>query len=284
MPKKTNNNSSPISLFSFQDIITAVTGIMILVVLLLILSIIDKKLTKTPNVTPSKTDDAERIKLYDSIIKVKSEINKKINHLSTLNSIIKNKTENSRSLSELIKIKKNLKNENLKNKRIISKLNKNLSIKNKQFKELKEKHSKIVTVADQEIKKNSSSVEELQSEIAKNESELKKLKANIHKIIFNMPVNSNKNPIIAECSQDGITINIIDDKKIIKFTNDSISFLELIKKFNSWLDTRNNQNDYIVLFIKPSSAGYIPNIFYCLEIKHFEYSKEPFEENKPGIM
>jgi DNA repair exonuclease SbcCD ATPase subunit len=284
MPKRTNNNSSPISLFSFQDIITAVTGIMILVVLLLILTIIDKKLTEIPNITPTKTDDAERVKLYDSITKIELEIKKKIDHLEKLNSVIKNKTENSRSLSELIKIKKNLKRETRKNQKLISELNKNLTLKKKQLKELNEKHLKVLAVAGKEIENNSRSVEKLESEITKVESELENLKANMHKIIFNMPVNSNKNPIIVECSQDGITINLINDKKIIKFKNNSITFIELIKKFESWLDNRNNRKDYIVLFIKPSSAGYIPLIFANLELKHFEYSKEPFEENQPGIM
>ena len=55
------NDENPVSLFAFQDIITSITGIMVLVVLLIILDIIGHKEVKSAKKTSPFKEDIEKL-------------------------------------------------------------------------------------------------------------------------------------------------------------------------------------------------------------------------------
>ena len=284
MPKNNKNNSTPISLFSFQDIITSVTGIMILVVLLLILSILDKKLTDTPVKQESDEDKRIRIQCSKKIEQQGREIKNKQETLRQLKQIIENRQANSKSISELLKIQERLKKQQQQNTNKIKLQNKVLARKEKTRETLSKKNIALSEAEKVEIETDNLSKKELSEKIASYEKEIKKLESATDQVIFSIPKNSKKNPIIVQCSDKGFYINMIRENKNLHITDDSIDFTGLLLKFQKWLHTRNSRKDYIVLLIKPSSVGYISDLEYqILKTLSFEYSKEPLEENQIGV-
>ena len=280
MPKNNKNNSTPISLFSFQDIITSVTGIMILVVLLLILSILDKKLTDTPVTQESEEEKRIKIQCSQKIARQTQELKDKQETLEQLKKVI----ESNQSVSKLLKIQDRLKNEEVHNKNKIKQQLEELQRKEKKFKTLSKKHVVLSEAEGIEIKKGNLSKQRLKQKIAEYKEKIKKNNLKNKQVIFSIPENSKKNPIIVQCSDKGFAIDIIREHKNLHITDDSIDFTGLLLKFYKWLKTRNSQRDYIVLLIKPSSVGYISDLeARTLKTLSFEYSKEPLEENKTGV-
>jgi hypothetical protein len=281
MPKKRNNNTTPISLFSFQDIITSVTGIMILIVLLLILSILDKKLTDTPAEKIVDKDHLEKVNILNKIKKIKQKLKEKQQVLQELEDI--SSPAESYSLGELVQIEQDAIKQNRRRKRELSETKKQLIEQTKNLKILATKNQKVIKLKKITLHDNSRNVQALKEEIEQYKKKTAKIKNQNGTVSFTVTTASNKNPILVQCSEQGLNINQIKQHKIIHITDESFNFIGLLKKFDKWLTTLDNEKDYLVLLIKPSAAGYIPDIESKLQMQYIQYGKEPLEEDKNGV-
>ena len=280
MPKVNHNKSNPISLFSFQDIITSVTGIMILIVLLLILSILDKKLMDEPVQADSESELSVRVELSRELAQFTETLQQEKEKLSKLN-IITTDFEK-QSLRDLMAIEEKAERTQKENIKALFLMKKEYTEKIKILERLSTE-KETLTGQGKNIVNNKNKTKSMLNSIAKYKAKITKIKAEKNRVFFAVSRRERKKPILVQCSVAGIQINILDEEALQHIKDDSDNYLGIISKFHEWLKTRNNKKDYIILLLKPSSAGFSTDLEFALKNNDFEYGMEPLEEEKTGV-
>jgi hypothetical protein len=268
------SNESPVSLFSFQDIIMSVVGIIILITLLLILKLITQ-MSIAESVPASTVSVQELTELIESLKFSLREIQDEItamykkqqdslvwtptqDQIETLQSV----TE--RLDTEIEEIRQSVKNANqyleeLKQNRLL----KLAEEKEKQIKQLKELLEQ-VTEKNKELTKQQKELQTKENELRKKNTELDKIiiARDIPQLHISAQKISDKTPYILIYGQKGIDVLSIDGS--IK------QFFSSRNRFNSWLKNCNKETEYFVLFARPSRFDRYEEILNDLRLKGFD--------------
>ena len=258
MAIKRKNNSSPVSLFAFQDIITSITGIMILVVIIFILQLINRKLTHQQNQDTSKLKAAEKIidnqifeleKLQELISDVES-FNKKIE--GNPDELLKKMNDMLKELERLIARKKNIENERRK---VVEELDKK-----------KLQHEKIL----RKLKDVQAKLEAHKKQLA---TEKQKQKNAFKKSVFAIKSHANKSPVLILCG--GSSIRVLADKgeNEVIFRDSSSNMYRSLNKLSEYIKSRSKSSEYLVVLVCPESAGYISS----MKLNGFDVSYVPIK-------
>ncbi len=283
MARKTKNSDSPITLFSFQDIITSITGIMILVVLMLILHIIESH-------SSSASEESPRMKDIASLRKTLEEMEKKLKQEANW------QAENEKIIADAVTSDlESLPFKINEEKRTNAKLNSNFSENKKVLENLKAEKEildKKCILIDKQIEEaeeiNADKEKEHQNildMLAKLLENLKKEKESEEKrIYFSLERQEGKMPILAECSSAGIKVKIVKNSEIKEFSDDSSSFVGTVNSFTDWLEKRGtNESEYILFIVKPSSSRYVITLRDKVAALKYETGLEPVEENMNSV-
>ena len=280
---KKKNRGNPVSLFAFQDIITSITGIMILVVLLLILEIISRK-TEEAIVAPIKQVEID--KLIKKQQQLEAQLNQAQRHREKRKLELKKMFEKTTQLENISKKLNGAKRQLALLEATLDKLKQQDISLNAQIQQ--EKHeSKQLELRKKKYSSQQQQLDDTKSKIAEYKTKIKQLENTTeemsNRVHYRLNRKENKNPILLQCSNKGIKIKKYHSSKIIRFNDDSNNYTNIIRQFQEWLSSRNHRNEYYVILIKPSSFGYVSDIILNLQLKKFEYGMEPLEESKQGV-
>ena len=285
--KRTNSN--PVSLFAFQDIITSITGIMVLVVLLIILDIISHK-EKSSSKSVKQNNSIDIKNLEKRITELNLKLNDGDKWLIENEKIIREVLAlNFKALPEMIKKEEKKHIQLQKMVEQLKEKNAKLQSQEKRVKnKIKNRKIKIeVTVkqieeSNKRLLKGKELLKQMAINLEKKKVEIKKRK-NIVEIRTSDTLN--KSPIFVECSDSVIKVKIIKKpSSIYTFANPEKDYKKLLNNLQEWLNNSGTPaEESIVVIVKPSSANYIKNLCEILENRGFEYNLEPMQENKTGI-
>ena len=280
-------DSNPVSLFAFQDIITSITGIMVLVVLLIILDIISHKEQNSPQEDENRKD----IKTLEELAKgLETKLLEGKEWLNVNENIIR------KALSiDLDALPKMIDKEEKLHLRLVAAVNIRKE-SNRELKSLILKTEKEKAEKGELIKKKKDEIEHLKEHIANEKLRIKDLQAKLEKakqdaetmkkrVEIRTTDKLDKTPVFVECSGAIIKTKVINKSSAVETIQGDVKDKKLIlDDFFQWLNsTRDPSEESIVLIVKPSSVGYIKDLCAILEKFGFEYNLEPMMEDKTGV-
>jgi hypothetical protein len=255
-------NSTPISLFSFQDIITSLTGIMIVVVLIISLQLVEssqavaaiaklrpeydvlkkayqQQLEKRKNLEKkivSKAEAAEKYAKYSL-----EEINKIINEEEVFSGVLnEKKIKAEKALSDVVR-------QNAQRKVRIEQLKKELKDLSRHKDEIKELQAEMLALQKEQA--NISSLIQRKSK----------------KLRFEFAGLDNQTPLLIECNAWGFRCKRYPDGEVVTFGNpDSGSLPKQLAALEKWINDNGISESYPVLLYREESAVYYERIVQTL--------------------
>lgn len=239
------DNSPAISFFSFQDIITSITGIMFLVVIMLVLMV----LQQAPDTSQQKNRE-----LQEELTTLEAELKKIRDSLSELRKQAAAQKKNIERLKQLrIEQLPDLKKEWLLKLQQIDSSIEQLEEESKQLLQSQKDQIELSRKKESLIRKNKERSDELKQEIVSLEKEIQdkekiflKFK-NVIRFVWNQATA--KAPVLLECSDKEISVNSLDEKfKRRTFTNynECLAFCRKLPP----------DDTYFILLLKPSAFFY----------------------------
>ena len=261
MAKK--DNSPAISFFSFQDIITSITGIMFLVVMMLVLMILQQ-----PDSAAKQMD--QRVK--ENVKKLEQEVKALKQSLLIL---AKQAEMRKKRLEELKKLNMEklpaIKNELVSKLEAADALLLQMDAEEKDFlkkqKEEVDKKAKLLLDLDENEKlkkENEQKIVELKDLVLRQKKLAAKYK-NIVKFVWDK--NNPKRPVLLDCSEKKIVMNSLDGK----IRNKSFS---TISDCLDYCKTLPADDTYFILLIKPSAFSYAESLSMALRKNGYERGRE----------
>ena len=235
------DNSPAISFFSFQDIITSITGIMFLVVIMLVLMV----LQQGASVPRQKTRELQKE------LKKLEEEQKKIQE--ALTRLRRQAEQQKKRIEELKKLKveqlPELKKEWIKKLQAADDAIEQLEEENVQLIQSQQEKIRLKKQKETLVRKNSERSRELVTELAVLDEKLKekeKIFQKFQKVVrFVWPRDTQKKPVILECSDKEIRITTLNDRDRIR------TFTALDECLN-YCRSLPKEESYLVLLLKPS--------------------------------
>ncbi|MDR1289871.1 MAG: hypothetical protein LBK06_01570 [Planctomycetaceae bacterium] len=267
-----NKHESPISLFSFQDIIMSVVGIVILITLLLILKLIAQS-TDAPPTTASAQELQEQI---DSLSPVLAEIQNEIaqQHQAKLQSIATPQTQDQidallaaikRLDAECVELDKEIKDEKDRAEILKNDLQlKSLPEDESRIKEMQEQLNRLKAESEELLKKEKV-LQSAYAELTSKNQELEVIAAaaaapkQLNVIVQKRP---DKTTFLCVYGQDGLTVIPTNGAAQKTFTSQS--------DFYRWIDSRNIATEHFVIYFRPSRFGRYREIIDRIKIKGFD--------------
>ena len=250
------NNEAPVSLFSFQDIITTLTGIMLLFLLVMALVMIqvNSELQKNSPVY----EQLQQVRKENRALS--ADIQRTEQEIAALR---KRKRElQSRDDAQLKLDKFALENQLKEQQRELDALKRKLD-------DLQKK--KIVqTRQQQELTRKRQELEQKKKELATVKERIEKEKA------------VNKKPLSMECSGDKVRVIPSDRAKMRIFKCETPVVADMVNEAIEFARRFPASENYYVLLIKPSAASYMEFLQNKLRtaIPNLEYGMEPVQENE----
>lgn len=272
-------HESPVSLFSFQDIITSLTGIMIFFLLVFSINILEftqKAIDGSPIY-----EELEQVKGNNKILKQQiSDIAADIKTYRRRIQISQSKDE-SALMIERYRLEKKIRDLKFQKGDFEKKLKEErekYSSFEKENRRLKQKQKEIEQ-EDKKLKNLASGIEEKKKLI----SEIRKAIAKRRKEVqITIDSSIDKIPILIDLSVEKICIVNTQRRTKRIFPRKSPIMPELVADAISYLRLFSSDKYYFVIMVKPSAAGYI-NFFLSNmrdEIKNASYGLEPIRENE----
>ena len=226
--RRRSKNSTPMSLFSFQDIITAITGILILLALVLALSVI---IQGAPAVVEVIKADSSRVAYRDSLMAEVELLQNQSKELQEESSTWSSATptELSNKLSATANAVDQLSDEIAKAK------GKKQSVED----------SLVDSKADTEAAKKLAQIQLLEKQIKKSSAELAALMSS-NRVVYNFR-NTTKTPWLVEISGGKILAAKVGTTGVPR------SF-DSVTRFNQFANGRPSSEQYFVLVVKPSGS------------------------------
>ncbi len=272
------NSESPISLFSFQDIITSLTGIMLTVVLLLALELINSR-QKQAEASPLAQELELAKQIRNAAEKRKKELEADIARLQEASmSSFKYDSEilrmNEQALKEEFeKIEQALTLATIEK----DKLDKKLAEQSKRAEVLKEEQHKkdeIKNKAEKIVKENKL----LEEKLGKVNEALDKKRKGV-KVSFSG--GTDKKPVLVECSKKLVRVSVFQSGEVKEFRPESPILTDMVKDVVSYLSTLPSSRYYIVFLAKPSSGAYFDFLQrYSSEKLEHSIGEEPIYEEE----
>ena len=228
----------PFSLFSFQDIITAVTGIIIFVTLILAI-----ELVYSENVSPTRQTVAMITKLSAALDDVKSQL-------------ALSKDDLARDESTVLEIARilpsQLESELLQNQQRVERLENELQSLGQLRAQLTDQERNGASALSQTAAKQSD-IESIQKQIDAVRDEFGKLKES-NRLIYNPTLDSNRKPWLVDIQRGKILVAPAGEKaKPVAFT--STAERVRVHAFLKWSKTRDSAQDYFVLLVRPTEIS-----------------------------
>ena len=253
-------NTAAFSLFAFQDIITSVTGIMILVTLILALELIQRK-EQSP---PQKT--AELIEQSQAAI----EANRR--ETEQIDSELKQRNVEAVELAgvDVTRLKRQSEDVSRQNQQMKDELDRlgrerdKADMRRNQAKKAKAKHA--------DDPKN---LQQLQEQIARKEKELKTIKQS-NRVIYNPAKGSSKSPWLVEVAAGKVLVAPMGKSA-------KPHVFPSAAAFQGWLGKRNPNAEYFVLLVKPSGIKFFDEIRKALQQRKFDVGYDLLPASKTAI-
>jgi len=253
-------STAAFSLFSFQDIITSVTGIMILVTLILALELIQRKESSPPvhteeiaqNLQSTVTEMQNRI---EELKRKSAESNKRIDELAPLD-----KRAIQRDLADS------------------EEANQRLDGQVEELERRKREAEQRMQEAERLLESQSvdpDALEKLQAEVRKKEEDLEELKSS-DRIIYNRAPGDSKTPWLVEVSGDGFSVAEVGKSAPPKI-------FRTVGALGDWLAQRNSGSEYFVLFAKPDGIANFHAGQQMLQQKGFDVGYDLLGEEQKVI-
>ncbi len=242
MSRRQKSHASPVSLFSFQDIITSITGIMILVVIIFILQLIN---ISASNASPTEKNMVKQAdKMLDSELARIAAIQKNIKLIEATGNIdkidLKKVSEKIISMrEELEKIKKQTATVREKNASVIT----DIAEYQAKQKKIKQQEAKIKKLIEEQVMKQK-----------KADKDLKKM---LKQKLFSVVSSDGKVPIFIICGGNQIKILADQGQNEKILTDSSNDMFVIIQKLLAFLRTRSSSREYLSIMVTPESAGYV---------------------------
>ena len=271
------DDSPAISLFSFQDIITSITGIMFLVVILLVIFLFESK--------PKTQEDPETAKLKQSVAAEITALQKSLDDLK------KEEERQKKMLEELMKMPPEK----------IAERKKELEQKHHEATQKLQKLTKTQCDLQEFIKNSSENIKKMQEKLARETEELKQqiketaenkklledLKKKLEEVkkaaTFSVEKSSDKNFILAEFGKDGFRVKDFSAQQDHDLRIQGASPEEQIDKFITWVGTRDKDSELISVIMGPSNLKYWGEIAEKLKGLSFGYGVEFYPDDNTTI-
>ena len=251
-------NSSPISLFSFQDIITSLTGIMIVIVLVILLQLVES--------TRVAAAHAQMLPEYQALKKVPQELLAKREELKKKIAAAEKSADelSERSVAELEYLIR-------AEEEFAKTLNKKIPELEKQLSTLTLANAQRSRRCDElkkelhQVSKSWNEIRELQARLV----ELRERQKNISKMIrrkskmlrFEFSGYEDKTPLLIECNEWGFRCRRYPDGEVVTFgTPGKGSLPKQLGKLDSWIRQQGSSQCYPVLLFREHSLVYFENI------------------------
>ena len=265
---------SPISLFSFQDIITCLTGIMIVVVLVLLLEVIESAATRAAR----SALNAERLE----VIELEKEL---IAQVEAARTQLQNAQQELRDNKPLTVAA-------LENRR------RELEERLRQLRKEEEETRRHAAALDEELKKlqlRSTELEQLKTQLEAAKKEKQTLQARLKELLdrfrerevewvkgrtplrIEFVGHFERKPLLFECTGNAILMrDPAQPGKILReFSSDAPTMQTEIDRMIEYLDTRSPEQEYPVLLVRAEAAGYLEELLSRLRENNWRVGFEP---------
>ena len=273
------NNEAPVSLFSFQDIITTLTGIMLLflLVMALIMIQVNSELQKTSPVYEQLQQVRKENKALEADI---AQTEQEISSLRKRERELK-KRDNAQLKLEKFSLEQQLKQQKHELDALKEKC---AEQQKKQAQQTRRKQELTRQNSELEQKKKELAAVKKRIDIQKDQStELhKKIKEKRNAITITTGTDTYKKPLVIECSGDFIRVVPKDKNRIRKFERKTPVLPDMIKEAMRYIRTFPASTNYYILLIRPSAVPYSNFILKMLRgtSRNLEYGIEPILENE----
>ena len=257
------DNSPAISFFSFQDIITSITGIMFLVVIMLVLTVLQQ------NSSPSRQKSRE---LQTELSALENELKQLQDSLARFR---RQDAEQNKRIEELKKLRletlPELKQQRIRQLRLVDREIVRLEEANEQILQRQQGQVKLKKEKQLLIQRNQDRLTELQHKIAILDESIRqkeKIYQRFSKVIrFVWNRSTPKQPVLLECSGTEISVNPINSKTPRRtFTN----YDECLVHCRTYPP----QSTYFILLLKPSAFSYGEKFSRELQKAGYERGRE----------
>lgn len=257
------DNSPAISFFSFQDIITSITGIMFLVVIMLVLMVLQQ------NSSPSRQKSRE---LQTELTALENELKQLRDSLVQFR---RQDEEQNKRIEELKKLRletlPELKRQRIEQLKLVDRALVRLEETNERILQHQQELVKLKKQKELLIQRNKDRHTDLQQEIAAMDESIRK-KEKIYQqfrnvIRFVWSKSTSKHPVLLECSDTEISVNPIGSKtKRRTFTNYNDCMV--------YCRTFPPESTYFILLLKPSAFAYGEKFSRELQKAGYERGRE----------
>jgi len=271
--------SNPISLFSFQDIITSLTGIMIVIVLVILLQIVESAEIAV-NEARQTPESAELIRKKEELLKAKAELTKQLDSMSRFNQPfselseieLKRRIEGKRKILNAEKEKIRNLEETLKKE---LEKQRNLTSKNDSLQKEVQKFMAENKLNDLELKNH-----QLNAEINRLKSEIE---AKLRKLDIQIAASSTQSPLVVECFSWGFRMKLWPSGSLVTIgaPGERID-QEKIDQLARHIRNRPEKSFFIVLLLRKDAYPLMRDIIITLKRtgKEIEFGKELITEDE----
>ena len=274
-----NDDEPPVSLFSFQDIITSLTGIMIFFLLLLSLIILEQ--TQKAQERSPVARELEQVKMKNDVLKKQiSEIAADIRDYRKRILIAQTRDESALIL-ERYRLEKQL--AELKEQK--SELDKELKENRKKYADSEKKNQKLqkqqkeLELKERQCRETALKIEQKKKQVSETRKTIEKRRKEVQVTIDS---SINKIPILIDCSKD--KISILDSMKKTRrvFLRKTPILAALVDEAVAHLQQFSPDKYYFVFMVKPSAADYIRFFITALreKVRNPSLGVEPILEHE----
>jgi hypothetical protein len=261
---------NPISLFSFQDIITSVTGIMILVTLFLGLEVVRRRQGSPDHmeeelIVEISEASAQTTQVSAALVATRQEIERlRLALQSSDDALLKDVQYDPQMLERQLRDLDSL------NRLIAQELDKSSQRRQSAAESLAELQKQ-----DSERSADRKTLEELRTQTVEKLEELRRLKT-ANRVLFSAAQRSSKTPWLVELSQKGIFAAEVGKR------GPAQSFADL-PALLAWTKGRSPSTEYFVLLIKPATIEQFYSAEANLERQGFEIGFDLLKDDQTAI-
>ena len=284
------DKGNPVSLFSFQDIVTSLTGIMVIVILVIVLQLAEATYDyENPKEAPKEYHElkAKIAELTESIAKAKQEgdeIPEELKpYLNVTEEELASQLERERLAAENLRSEKdNLKKEMEARKLALELLQKKLRLVEEKIKEAR-KNKEALEARLKEIE-NDEEIARLEQEKQKLEQQRERIRNDIRieadKVEFSFRGIMSRRPILIECTGSGFRAQVYkEDDGVTQFTNGS--FNANLDSLLAWLKKKDLKKCYPVLLFRRGGFAKFDDILSAISRldSNMPLGMEPLDDN-----
>lgn len=240
MPRR-RRGSAPFSLFAFQDIITSVTGIMVLVTLFLALELVQRKEGSPPEQTKKITEDIHTTMVQNQA--EAAELEKRQRELSAL--------LNEMAAYDTAAVRREIANLQAANKKLQEEAEEQARERDDADRRKKQAEAEATR-----IEQDRRDLDEILKKTRTKQAQLDKLKQS-KRLFFNASEGAGKTPWLVELTEDHITVAQVGSVAAPRQ-------FETTDQLVAWAKQRNRNSEYFVLLVKPDGIEKYVEVYPAL--------------------